>query len=1178
VRGIFWLVALAPGLMTASGPLEVGGTSVCELGAMRPGGCSLTLELPRGDFASVLIVPRGVPLAVRLLSPSGAVIAERESFRGESATISLMALAAEGGLHRLEVRLRDPQVSAARAVVSLAAVRPAGSDDPVRVEADETRAAAVRLRNEGGAESGRRALARFEEARQRVRGLGDHEAEAGLLHDIALVQYELGDRPRALELYLEAAALRRVGGLDPDPDLLNHIGVAYGATGQPQKAVEYHHLALERARQSGAAADEASALLSIGLRQGWAGKNRDAIGLLEQSLALWRELGDPEGEAWTLAYLGSNHRRLGESDAARQRLEQALAVHRAARDLEGQADVLDRLGTLHREQGDARRAREYYKEAMRLAQQRGERRAEANALAGLATADFLVGDLSAAQASYHAALVVARELGDRKLEAAILGGLGSVHAELGEWDRALDHRHRGLELHRSLGQRTEEAVALQHLCSFYGRLGDVDQALRQCEESLAILRQTDDRYLLASTVGLQARILLLAGAYQRALPRYAQALRLLRAVKDGRGEAMALCGLGQVHAELGRPRRALGYYREALALPTAEGDPTVQVTALIGMGIAQLALRQPLDAQRSLEAALGQARAARYAVEEASAQFHLARVARDLGRLDEARAQVEAAIEATESARGAAPDPQLRASFLATVRDQYELHVDVLMRLHEQRPGEGLDARAFEASERGRARSLLDLLQEARAEVREGTDPALGERRRVLAAQLHAHTDRRVRSLGRTGDPEEAAAAERELEGLASQLREVDAHLRAQSPRYAALTQPQPLTLPEIQGQVVDEGTVLLEYVLGDRRSYLWAVTPTSITSHVLPPRAALEGAVRSLLEAWRTGAGAADAEAAPARALARTLLGPVSRRCRGKRLAIVADGGLHYLPFAALPDPEGRAASPLVRGHEVAYLPSASILGRLRLDLANRPPAPGRVAVLADPVFDGADPRLGAARRRAPAGGRPASRDLQRSLRDWAGFRLERLPSTRREADAVRSLAPGGLLALDFDASRARALDPELGRYRIVHLATHALVNSRHPELSGIVLSLVDAQGRPQPGYLQLTDVYNLRLGADLVVLSACQTALGKEVKGEGLVGLTHGFMYAGAPRVVASLWRVPDKATAELMRRFYAGVLAQGLAPSAALRAAQAELRRQPRWQAPYFWAGFTLQGEWR
>jgi CHAT domain-containing protein len=237
-------------------------------------------------------------------------------------------------------------------------------------------------------------------------------------------------------------------------------------------------------------------------------------------------------------------------------------------------------------------------------------------------------------------------------------------------------------------------------------------------------------------------------------------------------------------------------------------------------------------------------------------------------------------------------------------------------------------------------------------------------------------------------------------------------------------------------------------------------------------------------------------------------------------------------------------------------------------------------VAVFADPVLQEDDPRVtqkaGAAAAAVPE---RARRDLARSADETGLDAFRRLPFTRSEADDIVSLAGGApvLKALDFEASRARATSGELSDYRIVHFATHGLLNNEHPELSGLVLSLVRPDGQPQDGFLRLHDVFNMKLGADVVVLSACRTALGRDVRGEGLVGLTRGFWYAGAPRVVASLWDVRDQATAELMKRFYRGLLRDGLRPAAALREAQLGMRKDPRWSAPYYWAGFVLQGEW-
>jgi hypothetical protein len=354
-------------------------------------------------------------------------------------------------------------------------------------------------------------------------------------------------------------------------------------------------------------------------------------------------------------------------------------------------------------------------------------------------------------------------------------------------------------------------------------------------------------------------------------------------------------------------------------------------------------------------------------------------------------------------------------------------------------------------------------------------------------------------------------------------------------------------------------------------------------------------------------------------------LLGPVAGELGQKRLVIVADGALQYVPFAALPMPVGdlneagrgggitkksSSASgaragfvPLIVEHEVVSLPSASVLAVMREELRGRRPAPEAVAVLADPVFNRGDERLTTAkggrtggRGTAGARARPGHVDdtvgidggtestTQRALRSFdvldEGAGLARLLFSQREAQAIMASVPAGngMLALGFRASRTTVMSTELAKYRIVHFATHGLLNSEHPELSGVVLSLFDEAGRQQDGFLQLHEVYKLNLPADLVVLSACQTALGKEVRGEGLVGLTHGFMYAGAARVVASLWQVDDAATAELMGEFYRAMLVEGMRPAEALRAAQVRMWQQNRWRSPYYWAAFTLQGEWR
>jgi CHAT domain-containing protein len=489
---------------------------------------------------------------------------------------------------------------------------------------------------------------------------------------------------------------------------------------------------------------------------------------------------------------------------------------------------------------------------------------------------------------------------------------------------------------------------------------------------------------------------------------------------------------------------------------------------------------------------------------------------------------------------------------------------------------------------------LLESLAEAHADIRQGVDAQLVERERALQRRLNAQAERQMLLLSGKHSEEQAVAAGKELEALTAEYQTLRAQIRARSPRYDALTQPVPLNLTEIQQQALDADTLLLEYALGEERSFLWAVTQTSISAYELPNRTEINvAAERAYKLLAASGQRAVEFEAKKAAAdLSRIALGPVISQLGQsnlKRLVIVSDGALHYVPFGALPNPATHGAAPdkarpLIASHEIVSLPSASVLAVLRREAAARAPAANAVAVFSDPVFQPDDPRVrraqGGATVAVDDGARKINSELSRSAAESGLMSFERLRFTRQEAEAVVSLARAerSFKALDFAASRAMVEQTALDQYRIVHFATHGLLNSQHPELSGVVLSLVDERGRPQDGFLRAHEIYNLKLNADLVVLSACRTALGKEIKGEGLVGLTRGFIYAGAARVVASMWDVKDEATAELMKRFYRGMFKEGLRPAEALRAAQVSMWKEPRWNSPYYWAGFALQGEWK
>jgi CHAT domain-containing protein len=959
----------------------------------------------------------------------------------------------------------------------------------------------------------------------------------------------LSDKPRALEKYEAALQLRRALSDQFDEAVLLHaLGKLWAASNSPGKAAEAY---------------------------------RQALGLFQST----------SGQGWDTLFANMSflYTVLGSKQKALDYLAEALPLVRALRNRRLEAVLLVGLAKIHSDLNQTEQALARQQEALHLYRASGGRAGETITMTNISDADLTLEQRQKAIQYLQQSLLVMRAVGDKNLEATVLFGIGYVYNLLDERQKALEYFEQALPLFRALNDRNSEAYILNFLGGFYAGLGEEQKALDYFEQALPLFRAVGDRnaeaYALLYLGAIQARL----GQPGAGLALCQQALPLFRAAQDRFGEAEALSSIGVLHETLGEPQKAQEHLQLALRAWQALGYRGGEANTLTSLAFLAERRGQVDAARTQQQQALALHRVLGNPSGEALALYGLARVERTRGNLNEARTHVEAALTLIETQRGQYTSPELRASFLATQQPVYNFHIDLLMQLHQQSPSQGLNGAALQASERARVRSLLEILTEARLDIRQGGDPALLERERRLQQQLNAKEQTRLQLSSRKAKPEQIAALEKELRALTAEYQEVQAQLRAKSPHYAALTQPQPLPLREIQ-QLLDADTMLLEYALGDERSYLWAVTAASLTSYVLPKRSELETAARSYYELL-IAPDDSNRSQLPAKAatLSDMLLKPVASQLGNKRLLLVTEGALQYVPFAALPDP--REANrppttihrpPLIRHHELISLPSASALAVLRREMAGRTTAAKTLAILADPVFSNNDTRVKGMSPAQPE--KAASAQLRRSAEQTglksSDLRIPRLPGTRREAEGILALIPEAerKQAFDFDASRATFTNPELSQYRFLHLATHGLLNSTHPELSGLVLSLVDAQGQPQDGFLRLHEIYNLKLNAELVTLSACQTALGKDIHGEGLVGLTRGFMYAGAPRVVASLWKVDDKATAELMKRFYQAMRKDGLRPAAALRAAQVELLKTKNTEDPYYWAAFVLQGEWK
>lgn len=901
----------------------------------------------------------------------------------------------------------------------------------------------------------------------------------------------------------------------------------------------------------------------------------------EQALALWREVGEPRREATTLNDLGVTYYSIGENLRAREVLEGAVALWQGFGERLEEAATRLNLCILDLAAGALPAALACYQEQRPAFQESGVQYYEQFVLNNLGGIYDLLGEPDAALEHYRQALALRRELGERLLEVQSLNNIAAIHDTLGEWQEALRLYGQARELLEPLGDREQEAALLNNVGFTYNNsLGEPQRALAFFEEALRLRREIGDRRRESGVLNNLGTAWRRLGEPQQALAYHRQALELAVALGDARQEAVTRLFLAEVEIEQGDSLASLSDLDRALEVLTASGSRPREAHARQLRGRALTLAGRTCEAPPDLEAALAMRRTLRDRAGEAGVLHDLATAERSLGLTDAARVHAEEAVARAEELRTGFVTPDLRAAFLATQRRAYALLLDLLMDRHAADPAAGWDRAAFEVSERARARSLLDVLDAPTARSGVSAVPAeLLERRQALRRRLSAKADQQLRQ-GDAG----AEARGRELDTLLADLDALDAEIHRHDPGAAALSRPQPIGADKA-AHLLDSGTILVEYALGEERSFLWTLEAGALRSFILPPRREIEALARRAYEELSTlEAGSADGDAA-AEVLGRLLLAPFWERVSGvRRLAVVSDAALHLVPFGALQvPPPGRGWDtperlPLVEYCEVVDLPSATTLAAQRRRLEGRQPAPKLALVLADPVFAADDPRLGDSAEATGAVPADVPRSAGEALLPAPGF--ARLRGSRREAEAIAGLAAGGEVRTVFDlaASREAALSGDLAAYRVVHFATHGVADTRNPELSGLVLSLVDGAGNPREGFLGLADIYDLDLGADLVVLSGCRTALGREIRGEGLMSLTRGFVYAGVPRVVATLWPAQDRAAAELMTRFYRAMWQDGLPPAAALRAAQRSLRAEPRYRDPYFWAGFVLQGEWR
>ena len=1095
--------------------IKAGAKDVFGISAS--GGSLLRFSIEKGDLALTTVV----------YGPTSEKLVQHVSEEFE--VVELSVPADVPGTYRIEIQSREKGDTARQYELKLASLVPITAANRKDSEAWQLMASAGVLRADWTEASLRQSIEDYDKAAliwESLNNLGSASQVTLKSGDVHLV---LGESAEALNRFQSADRLAaRAADHLAEAKALIRLGHLYSYAGQNVLAQTHLTRALDLLGPVDANTNpiiknaHGEALSTIAEVTYAKGDMYKASKQFEDALKFLE--GDRKAEAKVRMFGGYIAGNIGVREKAISEISEALKLYQATNDKNGEVLALTTLGLSYTSKGQHEQAIELHKKAIPIFHRIGDRNHEAIAHNAVGQAYELLKDYSTALIYYEEALQIFQDTDAVDFAIVTMFQVAKMHRLLGHLDEALKICQRGLQLSHSAGKQRTEANALSEM------------ALVFAEQH----RTEDTRQL------------------------YKRLLKFYERIKEQRGPAITLNAQGEFFLNIGEKPEAAESFRRALSLSEKSADTDTLITSL----------------------------------------YNLARAERALGHLDDALSLIRRSLKKIEELRTNVGSPELRTSYFSGAQNNYKLAVQILLDLDRERPGHGFAGEALLLSDQSRARLLVDLIRESEADLRLGAPKDLIIRERELSGLIQQQLQYRSKLKGNSSS--EIAEVEGQIAQLKTDHQQVQAQIREQNPRALALTQLEPLSLLEIQNEVSDDNTMLLEFSLGEEQSHLFVVTASSLQSFQLPDRKTLEEAS---IEVYKlaTARQHLDQQLDPgtyksqieesdnlfpkkAALLSRLLFGQIAEQLGNKRLVLVTEGALQLVPFAALPAPGGPlegGASPhwLILDHEIDQVPSIATLRAIRAGEKKVKSFPDKVAaVIADPVFKSSDDRVkGSSISPAVASAAPDQDRHESAVRALENLQrgndLVRLTHASEEADAIAATAPRGttVVAKGFDATRETAMNARLGEYQILHFATHAFLDTEHPELSGIALSMVDKNGVEKNGMMPLHDIYAMEVSAELTVLSACQTALGKDIKGEGIVGLSHSFISAGSKSVVASLWKVDDRATAALMEDLYRAMLQQGMTPAAALRAAELSVMQDKRWAVPYYWAGFIVQGEY-
>ena len=838
--------------------------------------------------------------------------------------------------------------------------------------------------------------------------------------------------------------------------------------------------------------------------------------MLNKAIELDPNLWDAYALKSTIYYYKSEFQKVHES------LYVALKGAVKLKDLSSEGRILGRIGTIHRNLGNYNEALKYLKQAIQISRDTGNKRAEESHLNNIGVIFQSQGYYEKALVSYREALVINRETKLLKSKGIILGNVGNVYCFFGDYHRAMEYFKKTLKLHGETGYMLGKGIMLKNIGYLYKELGNYPEALVNYKQALAIHTKIGNKKFQGQTLGMIGYVYHLLGEYEKALAHYDKALAILSETGNKKGEGVIFNYFGFTNLALKKYEKSLTYHQNALKIFQKINRPELIRSALKGLADNYLAQK----------------------------------------KYDKSFSCLRKAIQNMEFARSELKLKERKAGFMAKRINYYEAMIHLLYEMHLRNPAKSYDKECFYYIEKAKARAFFENLQEEKIDLKKNLSAEIKtEEHRITSEISNLQTNLFNPKLS----DREREKIEKKIKNLEDQYQHLLQRIKREHPEYASIIHHKPYKLEKIQNQLASNDTALIEYFLTENEAFLAIITRDDFSIQKLVNSRIILERVTNYIELL-SEKGATEFRAAIAgEKLFQELLGPVQNKLKGiKKLIFVSDNQLHYLPFEALIMP-GTATEPefLVEKFQITYAPSASSLVTL-LSRKREPKFQMAFLGFADPVFNPNETSVH----------EMSNTRMMREISEEKGFDFNRLPFTSTEIQKISAHFPAKSKKIysRSDATEEMVKETNLSKYRIIHFATHGFLDEQIPSRSSLIFTL-DSDPK-EDGFFQVREIYDTRLNAELVVLSACNTGKGKLEKGEGVSGLSRAFLNAGAQSVVMSLWNINDIATSEFMARFYK-YLMEGISKAEALQKVKIQMIHS-KYSHPSFWAAFVLNGD--